>query len=593
LEAGVLPFHPESDLLQARAALRTEVERALSTLAAGALPGSAEGEHVDFKEEAGRRGPGGLLLEGQPQNLAAADALAREVACLANTPGGGALIVGVEDRTGALLGTSVDAEWLRHRIYQLIDVAPAVEAVEVTGARLLVLYVAAAREPVQDQDGRVRWRTGDTCSPIDRAEWWRHRQDVAGSDPMAAATDRTELHVTPSAVAVARQYLRQSGVQDVPEGTAELLTWLGVRRPDGRLTQAGALVLCESDRTLLSLAHIEVEGGDVLAQPPDLSGRSLLEQLSLAEDRLNALNTAVTLPGGFAEQPVRQLPPRAVREAVLNGVVHRDWLPPDPVSITWVEADSALQVLSPGGFVGGITADNALTQRHARSPALADLFLALGLVDRRGMGVDRMVREMLVLGHRPPLLTEQPGPQVSTRLVGGVPVVPVMNLMERIEPSVRRRDVRIALIVHQLLHHAFVTPSLLVGPLQRSALEAQEALEAAAACRIGAQGLLATYKDVWQLSAAALALVEGQPAVRTLGLLPYRRPSEAGKVTQEWLRVHDRISSGDHAALTGLTPAGALGQLERLVSDHGLARGAGMGRNAHFTAVDTLAPDPA
>lgn len=177
----------------------------------------------------------------------------------------------------------------------------------------------------------------------------------------------------------------------------------------------------------------------MLASAPDLSGLSLLEQLVAVEDRLSALNTAATVPEGFAEHLIRQLPPRAVREALLNVVVHRDWLQPDPVSVTWVAADSALQVISPGGLFGGINADNVLTQRYARYPALADLFSALRLVDKRGTGVDRMVREMLALGHRRPTIIEEPGPRVRTRLAGGVPVVPVMNLLGRIEPAVRRR----------------------------------------------------------------------------------------------------------------------------------------------------------
>lgn len=584
----MLPFHPGADLLEARARLRNAVERALEAVASGEDVPAAEREAVDFKEEAGRRGSGGVLLEGQPQNLAAADALAKEVTCLANTPGGGALVVGVEDSTGALLGTELDAEWLRQRIYQRVDVAPAVEQVDVAGTRLLVLYVASAREPVEDQDGKLRWRTGGACEPVDRAEWWLHRQDAAGSDAMAAVTDRTAWDVPAGAMAVARRYLRQEAAAEVPSGAEELLTWLGVRRPDGRLTQAGALVFCASDRTYLAMAHLEVEGGDVLAVAPDLSGLSLIEQLAAVEDRLGALNTAATVPEGFAEHLIRQLPPRAVREALLNGVVHRDWLQPDPVTVTWIEADSALQIVSPGGFVGGINAGNLLTQRYARYPALADLFHALRLVDKRGMGVDRMVREMLALGHSRPTIVEEPGPRVRTRLVGGVPVVPVMNLLGRIEPAVRRRDVRVALITHRLLHEPFVTAASLAAPLQRTEDEADEALRAAAACRISGQPLVVPYKDVWLLSPAALAVVEAPGGAAAAGLLPYRRPADPAAVVRRWLAVHDRISSGDHAVVTGLTQAGALRQLERLAGDDVLLRGTGAGRNAHFTAGPAL-----
>ena len=583
------PFTPHSDLIRAREPLEHDVDAALEALGQGILPGVAEREHVDFKEEAGRRGVGGVLLAGKAHNLAAADQLAREVACMANTPGGGALIVGVEDSTGALLGASMDPEWLKQRVYQRVDVAPAVAERYVVGARLLVVLVAEAREPVEDQDGKLRWRTGGTCQPVDRAEWWLHRQNAAGTDPMAAVTERTVADVPDGAVVAARRFLGEGRADDdTPRSTSDLLTWLGVLRPDGHLTQAGALVFCRSDRSHLSLTVVDVEGGDVLAAAADMSGASLIEQIATVEARLDTLNTAVTITGGFAEEPVRRLPARAVREAVLNAVVHRDWMPSEPVTIVWVDADSALQVVSDGGFVGGITEENVLTARYARSPALADLFRALRLVDKGGMGVDRMVREMVVLGHRRPTLVEEPGPRVRTRLVGGRPVVPVMNLVARIQPAVRSRDVRVALIVHTLLHEPFVTPSLLTSVLQRPEHEVVEALEGAAECRIDGQPLLRSYKDAWMLSTTALEVVGSAPeraALRGRGVLTYRRPESPGTVARRWLSVHQQITSGDQAAMTGLTAAGALRQLERLVTDGVLRRGDGSGRNAHFTAA--------
>jgi ATP-dependent DNA helicase RecG len=584
-------FTPAAELVEDRARLRRLVESVVAKLRAGVLPDQAERQHVDCKEEAGRRGVGGRLLPGGPQNLAAADQLADEVACLCNTPGGGALIVGVENATGALLGTALDEEWLRHRIYERVDVAPAVEALVVDGVRLLVIYVAEAREPVEDTDGNVRWRAGPHCVPVDRAEWWLRRQDAAGQDPMAAVTERTLANASPGALPAARAYLMQDPRQDEVDVAvttdADLLSRLGVRRPDGRLTQAGALMFCRSDRTHLTLTVLDVEGGDVLSVSPDLSGLSLLEQIAAIEARLDAVNTAVTVRGGFAETPVRRVPPRAVREAVLNGVAHRDWMQRDPVTITFVEADSALQVVSPGGFVGGVNADNVLTQRYARYPALADLFRALRLVEKQGMGVDRMYRDMVALGHRPPTLVEEPGPRVRVRLVGGEPVVPVMNLVSRIRPAVRQRDVRVALVVHTLLHEPFVQPGRMAVVLQRSEEEAAEALESTADCRIGDQPLLHRYKDVWTLSEAALALVE-----RTPGVVPYRRPDDAAPVAQRWLAAHERFTTGDHAALTGLTVGGALRQLDRLARDGVLLRGTGMGRNAHFVAGPALRRTP-
>ncbi len=590
-------FPPIADLVEARAQLRQAVDEVLRQLRNGTLPDAVERERIDLKEEAGRRGVGGLLLPGSPHNLAAADQLANEVACLANTPGGGALLVGVENATGALLGAVLDEEWLRHRIYERVDLAPAVEPITIDGVRLLAIYVAEAREPVEGTDGKLRWRTGGHCEPVDRAEWWLHRQNSAGHDDMAATSTRTLADVAPASLQIARRYLQEeAGPEDaelVLAGDADLLSRLGVRRPDGRLTRAGTLMFCPADRTYLSLSIWDVEGGDVLLAPPDLSGLSLIEQIAAVEARLDTANTAVTLRNGFAEFGVRRLPPPAVREAVLNAVAHRDWLQPDPVTLTFVQADSALQVVSPGGFVGGVMAGNVLTQRYARYPALADLLRAMRMVEKQGMGVDRMYREMIALGHRPPVIVEDPGPRLRVRLAGGDPVVPVMNLLGAIQPAVRRRDVRMALIVYTLLHEPFVVPEQLAAVLQRSAAEAADALEAAAECRVGDQPLLTHFKDVWILSQAALALVDAErdrPLLRRRGVLTYRRPDSAEQVARRWFTVHDRFTTGDHAVLTGLTKAGALRQLERLTEDGLLRRGPEMGRNAHFVAGPGLAP---
>lgn len=583
-----MPLSPYGDLVEDRAHLRALVDQVLGRLDAGGSISEIERQQVDLKEEAGRRGRGGVLLAGDPRNLAAADSLADEVACMANTPGGGALVVGVEDRTGSLLGAVLDAEWLRHRVWERVEVAPAVEERQVSGTRLLVLYIAEAREPVEDTRGQVRWRTGGACTPVDRSEWWLHRQDRSAHDPLAAASLRTLEDVTGGSLATVRRHIEAADSEAAAPSDRDLLVRIGAIRPDGHLTRAAALLLCPSAATLISVSVLDVEGGDVLVPPPDLGGRSVLEQLILVEERLDAVNNAVPVRSGFSEMPVRLLPPAALREAVCNALVHRDWLSPDPIEVTWIQADAALTVVSPGGFVGGVEPGNALTSRYARSPALADLFRTMRLVEKQGLGVDRMVRELVSLGHRPPRLREQAGPRVRVRLVGGQPVVPVLELMSRVQPAVRRRDVRVALVVHTLLTEPYVTPTLLEPVLQRSTEECLDAILAAADCRVGGEPLLVPYKTVWLLSPAALAVVEGaaarRQALQRKGLLLHRRAATAAHVVGRWLRDHPTLTSGDAAILSGLTQPGALRQLERLEAEGILVRGTGMGRTAHFVA---------
>ena len=147
-------------------------------------------------------------MPGNRENTKAADQLADEVAAMANTPGGGALIVGVEDKTGDLLGTELDVEWLRHQIYRRIDLAPDVTERVEAGIRLLVIYVPEAREPVEDTSDRIRWRVGAASVPIDRGQWWLHRQGRAGWDPLSGPSAMTVADITNGSLAVGRVYLR-------------------------------------------------------------------------------------------------------------------------------------------------------------------------------------------------------------------------------------------------------------------------------------------------------------------------------------------------------------------------------------------------
>jgi ATP-dependent DNA helicase RecG len=99
----------------------------------------------------------------------------------------------------------------------------------------------------------------------------------------------------------------------------------------------------------------------------------------------------------FAEVQVPDLTGWVAREAVLNAVVHRDYFLRQSV---YIEVHSGKTVVSsPGGFIGGVSPENVL--RHPpvrRNPLLASACQALGLVNRAGIGVDRLFLDLLRLG---------------------------------------------------------------------------------------------------------------------------------------------------------------------------------------------------
>ncbi|OHQ78212.1 transcriptional regulator [Corynebacterium sp. HMSC073H12] len=555
-----------------RVKLQQEVEVILSSAAHGRIFKVKESQGIDFKEEAGRRN-GPNIEPGKPQNPEAATKLADEVACMANSPAGGGLIVGVEDATGKIIGTELDEDWLRQRIYEGVDVAPDIVAKRVEGQRILVIYVAPAPEPVEDTSGKLRWRVGDSCRPVDRSEWWERRRAQQAFDEMAQQTDKTVLDVRSGAMEIVSRTLPAA----VNQTDEETLRSLGALGAEGNLTVAGELLFTSHSVSVIELSVFDVFGGKITNRIHGEPGKSVLEQLDAFEQALRVVNKNNTVVEGFVHTPIPEIPYSAVREALLNAMIHRDWNRSEPIDVRWVELDSTLIVRSPGGFPPAITSANVLSNRAARYPALADLYRAIGLVDKQGVGVDRMYQSMIALGHRPPTIEEIAGPFVETTLVGGEPVLPVLELMSRIVPEPRQRDYRIAIILYLLFARAFVTENSVAGGLQSGLESALNALESAQQTTVDGEPLVEEYGEVWKLGTSARKiLAQG-------GRLPYlsTNVSDMEKVAVSWLREVGDLTTSTLVDLCSVSRGTANKCIEKLIAD-GVVERIGGGRSTRY-----------
>ncbi len=311
-----------------------QVEAVLGRLAAGDRSADVEVAQVDVKEEPGRRGPHGVVTPGAPENDAAARCLAGEMACFANTAGGGAIIVGIADG-GDRIGTDLDPEWLRHRIWQLTSGAltVTVRPVVLDRTRLLVLTTHEAIEPVRFES-RIRWRVDDHCVDVDPTSWHAGKLFRSGVDWSAQPSGHRLHDVSAVAAGVARRYLQTAGDDDSLDLAAatdeDLLRRLIVVDGVGRLTNAGSLLFVGTPQVGLDYIRRDVPGGDSTNRVA--SDRPLLEQVWDVDQASQAANRIVHRAGGFAHGQRRALPARAAREAIVNGAVHRDWLSPQPTN---------------------------------------------------------------------------------------------------------------------------------------------------------------------------------------------------------------------------------------------------------------------
>lgn len=450
-----------------------QVAAALAALESGeAVP---ERTHYDFKEEAGRRQRDGTVLPGSVRNDAAAESLAGEVACMCNTPGGGALIVGVSDDR-SVIGTQLGIDWLQRRLYELLGRKISVVVTEqmVCGQRVLVIRCPPAVEPISYRK-RARWRVGDQCVDIDPPAWFRLRAEAAGYDwsdqPGGVPVDR----VRAEAMAIARKFLRDSG-DDRSEDLArvpdrDFLRRLGLVMHDDELTTAGALLLVGRTSPGLDYIRRPYPGADS-EDRVNAPGVSLLEELDAVFTVARAYNPEVHLPQGLVIARRRQLPERAIREAIVNGVAHRLWIDPAPTTVEHIGA--TLRVTSPGGFVGGVDSDNIINHPStSRNAALTRILAVLHVAERQGIGVDRMFVDMLRMGHPQPEIVELDGARVLTVLTGAQPDMGWVAWLAEIG-DLASTDLRILMTLHRLVRRWWTDEADLAPYLQVTRSEAEQ-----------------------------------------------------------------------------------------------------------------------
>lgn len=569
--------------------VRAELAAVLQALAHGR---AVETKHVDLKEEAGRRGSGGSFLPSDPRSEQVARQLAGEAACMANTPGGGALIVGVDDKTGEVIGTELETEWVRARIYELTDrrVTPIAEAEHLNGVRLVVLQIPQGFEPVPFER-KYTWRVSDRCVPVDAASILAGRAHLDLTDVSARATEHTIADARPDALRAAREFLRAYPTTTAGKlaeaSDADLLRRLRAMGADGHLTVAGALLFVGRDEPMLDYIRRRVAGepAEVRLRTP---GLSLLEVLSdVVREIRTAAREVTSVLSGLQRIDFPKLPVDAAREAIVNGLAHRDWGNADPTVVEHV--GDRIVVQSPGGFVGGVTPQNIITHPSVtRNRLLADILSTLHVAEREGVGVDRMTRDMLRLGRSAPSIHEISGPYVRVSLSGGGVDLEWWKFLDGLEPGGSRDDLEVLLVLDHLTRFGWIDSATAAGVLQKPEDEALDVLlhleqqlqldEDAVLRRV--RSVPASMSPVWTLPPAARARVATRAA--STWSVHSRAPH-----AEAWAFARGRVSRAELAELHDVQPPSVNAVFKSLVADGVLepSNPSGLGRGLYYRPV--------
>lgn len=205
-------------------------------------------------------------------------------------------------------------------------------------------------------------------------------------------------------------YLSQAIAPEVlAENNRDLASQLGSLRffDLGRQcpTHAGILLFGRNPLQWLPGAYIQFLrlAGDTLTsdvlQEKSLSGDLLtvLRELeSLIDLHLEALPAQQST---FRERQVVNYPRVALRELVMNAVLHRAYESNTPIRFYWFS--DRVEIQNPGGLYGEASPENFPNQNSYRNPVLAEAMKALGFVNKFGRGVLRAQEALRNNGSEP------------------------------------------------------------------------------------------------------------------------------------------------------------------------------------------------
>lgn len=560
---------------------------AIEAVQKGARALDIETEVIDFKEETGTVAKGGrqsISATHEP----AAEQLTNEAACLANSPNGGVLVVGVNDKAAgpaAFVGTYLDTVWLRGRIHALTKPNLAIDEIEeltVEGQRIYMINVAPALQETW-AGGKLRARFGTDCRELSGDQAREFLEQRRKYDWTSEASGMRFSAATPAALASARaHYEAKQGT--APASDLALIKRLGVTLDDSddpELNHAGALLFCEFEPTNEQLDIIVTDVEGTPSRDRLIAAAPLLPAFDQAWALLERNFPATPVVVGAQRREIRRIPDAASRESLINAIMHRDYRLPRSSIVTTVIGDpsTVLKVRSPGGFPPGVSGDRLLASpSKPRNPTLANALRTLGLAEREGVGIATMFRSMLRDGHPEPEITEEGG-DVICRLAGGDPDLAVRGFFDSLTAHDRQlgEDVRAHIAIYELLRATPLRPERLLISAQCTFDEARDILRKLAGA--GSIEPLVPQSLSYRLSDRAREQLRNRISYKTRKTL-----DQQWELIEAYLDVHDAIGREEAAQLLGVKPPRAATILSQLYNKHGRIKPVGkpLGRGVRY-----------
>ena len=340
----------------------------------------------------------------------------RTLCAFANTRGG-ELWIGVKE-DGEIVGTSLGKESLRdwaHQIREELGISAHLESGEVRGRKVVRIAVEESLYKSVRYRGRAYIRSGSSDRRATEEEETRWVLERTGQtwDGLPEPRARWE-DLDPEQIRRFRRLCDRKGRRPIPpdEDDRTVLRKLGLLLENDIPTRAAVLLFGREPQRFYLNAVVKIgrfRSPTVIVDDREIYG-TLFDQV---EETLRYFREHLETRFEFTGEPAREViweyPLEALREAVINAVIHRDYLDSGHVQVRWY--DDHLVILSPGTLPPPLTLED-LKRPHRSAPRnrlIAKVFYYAGWIERWGTGIQKILDECRNAGLPEPEWREDQG----------------------------------------------------------------------------------------------------------------------------------------------------------------------------------------
>ena len=343
-----------------------------------------------------------LLLDGESQTLEFKSSFDKasieSLVAFANAKGG-TVVIGVNNK-GKVLGVTLGKETLNEWLGQIKSttsptIIPELSAESIDGK--IIIFIHISEFPVKPVSTRGRYfkRIASSNHQLGLSEIADlYMQSLQLSWDSYKAPNESLDVLSLSKLTRFKNTVNSSGRFELEGGpliTLEKLKYI----VNGQPTWAALLLF--SNQPLNYNIHIgrfktpsmiidDRQITDTLFEAVELSMKFILSHISVAFE----------FDGGLQRKERFSYPLPALREALLNAVVHRDYTNPSDIQIKIY--DNSITFYSPGHFYGGLKVADVQTdnyQSHLRNKLIAEAFYLTNNIEKYGSGFIRIRKELL------------------------------------------------------------------------------------------------------------------------------------------------------------------------------------------------------